>query len=261
MISKYAISIIEEMKDKGYDLTPQEIIRLNALGLKVDRGLDDNPLYLSRRCAFLAGLILREPTIGHSIYAAKCFKLLDVGDLVTRTCLYGWLLALDRVPDADPTVDGLRAVLSSHVAQHYKDIGFPQLKMAVDFCLYGYDSIALEEPVRTDENGKPLEDALEETADDEAIHDAQCFEVGIIHEAMALGLGITLEDALKLSRAQMMAIIDRAMLNQRAAVSGERLAQYRHNLRNKFIIDFQNTVDAIARRHDELKKLKEANAS
>lgn len=247
MISDYAISTIEELQRAGYFPTPADIIRLNALGLKIEKCLDDNPLYLDRRCAFVGDCVLREPTIGHNIRAVEAFRYLDPSDTVTRICLYSWLLATDDPPEIlrtyAPRGEALRVALSDHVDAHFKGVTFRQLKMAVEFCLYGYDSAALERPATIDESG----DELPRTADDDARADAWNFDVGILHEAQALALGLSLADAKSLTQGQLLAVIDRAILNQQSRTARGADA-FRKSVRNKYITRFEATVDEIKAR-------------
>lgn len=246
MISRYATETIEELEKEGLRLTPADIIRLNALGLKIDRGFDDNPLYTAPRCAFISDVVLREPTIGHSLFAAECFRFCDVDESVTRTCLYAWLLTLDAPPSAHPTVHGIRETISHFIEAHYKRVTFSRLSMAVDFCLYGYDSTALERAVKVSDDGEQLDP----TADDDALSDAWSFDIGLIHEAQALGLGISLRDARSMTRAHLNAVMNRA-IQQRYAFADPKdgSRNLKRTLKNKWIAEFEATVDSIRARH------------
>lgn len=246
MISQYAISEIDDLVKEGLQPSPADIIRLNALGLKIDHGLDDNPLYIMRRVAFVADVRIAEPTIAHSIYFAELMRFCATEDLVTRTCLWAWLLSLDEPPVSAPGPSGVKAVVSDFIDTHFKRTTFAQLAMAVNFCLYGYDSAALERPARP-EIGDPSAD--QPTADDDAVADAWSFEIGLIHEAEILGLGISLADARKHTRAQLHAIVHRALQQQcRAARGAEGSEGYKRGMKNKYIAEFTATLDEIRSR-------------
>ena len=243
MISQYAIAEIDDLIREGLRPTPADIIRLNALGLKVDHGVDDNPLYLAPRVAFVADVRLREPTIAHQLYFAELMRFSDTHDAVTRICLYAWLLSFDEPPAAAPTPAGVRTVVSDFIERHFRRVTFAQLEMAVNFCLYGFDSAALERPTRPqlDTDDVP-------TADDDALADAWSFEIGLIHEAEVLVLGITLADARRHTRAQLHAIVHRA-LQQRYRLAAPKGGEvYKGAIKNKYLAEFTATLDEIRAR-------------
>ena len=68
MISTIAIADIKATISSGVKLTPEEIIRLNALGLKYDYAQSGAELRIMPRLAWLGDVAFREPTIGHEIW-------------------------------------------------------------------------------------------------------------------------------------------------------------------------------------------------
>lgn len=56
MISKMAMEDIDSLAAEGINLTPQEIIRLNAFGLKVEKGTDAAEQFALPRVALLGEL-------------------------------------------------------------------------------------------------------------------------------------------------------------------------------------------------------------
>lgn len=68
MVSKMAISDIEALKEDGIELTPQEIIRLNAFGLKVERNTESSEYSVPPRVSILGDVAFHEPTIGSEIW-------------------------------------------------------------------------------------------------------------------------------------------------------------------------------------------------
>lgn len=63
MTSKLAKSQIELWRKEGLEPTFDDIIRLNDLGLRVERGSDMFSFSAVPRMAFLGDRILREPTV------------------------------------------------------------------------------------------------------------------------------------------------------------------------------------------------------
>lgn len=63
MLSKMAKSDLDALRQGGHHPTDEDIIRLNDLALKIERGKDTTPANMPR-IAFAGNIILHEPTIG-----------------------------------------------------------------------------------------------------------------------------------------------------------------------------------------------------
>lgn len=63
MISQLALGDIEEMASQGIVLTPEEVVRLNAFGLRVESAKNPDAVVNAPRCVELGGRIFREPTV------------------------------------------------------------------------------------------------------------------------------------------------------------------------------------------------------
>ena len=68
MVSKMAKDDIDSLRDEGLDLTVDEIVRINAFGLRVERGAESAELYNLPRAAILGDVVFHEPTIGSDIW-------------------------------------------------------------------------------------------------------------------------------------------------------------------------------------------------
>ena len=242
MISQYALDEIDELIKEGLQPTPADIIRLNALGLKVDHGVDDNPLYTRRRAACLGGVWLREPTIAHHLFIADCRAILPDGGRVGNAILRAWVLSL-AAPPAQPPAD-ISGILDSFIKNRLMSVTLDQIEAAVEFCLYGYDSTSLEFPARTQQPG----DRPRDTADETAADDAFSFEIGLVHRCEAIGLGISLADALKHTRAQLHAIYNRAIEKRTELAAQEIHGEFVHERKNRWLSEFTATCDEIAAR-------------
>ena len=95
MISKMAMEDIDSLADEGIKLTPQEIIRLNAFGLKVERATDAAERYALPRVAMLGKLTLRQPTIGSEIFLQKAAAAYDFASVDTWITLRILSLSMD----------------------------------------------------------------------------------------------------------------------------------------------------------------------
>lgn len=63
MLSKMAKNDLMSLREQGYQPTDEEIIKLNDLALKIERGKETTPANMPR-IAFAGNIILHEPTIG-----------------------------------------------------------------------------------------------------------------------------------------------------------------------------------------------------
>ena len=68
MTSAMARDDIEALKDDGIDLSVDEIVRINAFGLRAERGAESAELYNLPRTAILGDVVFHEPTIGSDIW-------------------------------------------------------------------------------------------------------------------------------------------------------------------------------------------------
>lgn len=95
MISKMAIEDIDSLAEEGIKLTPREIVRLNAYGLKVERSTDAAERYALPRVAMLGKLTLRQPTIGSEIFLQKAAAVFDFDSVDTWLTLRVLSLSID----------------------------------------------------------------------------------------------------------------------------------------------------------------------
>lgn len=247
MISNFAIAEIEKMQQDGLAPTPADIVRLNAIGLKISHD-PSSMLYQTRRTARLGDVVLQEPTIGHKLYLTEISRMTDTEDLATMTIVRAWVASFDV--DALPPVlsaNALVRAVSEFMERHFRRITFTRLAMAVNFVYYGYSSDTLEFPVTA-----PIEDAGEtgadeKTADEIAEDDAYSFEVGVIHEAEAIGLGISLADARRHTPSELLAIVSRAV-EQRYSFGPHGPRPVLEHRRDKYTEQFYDTLNSIRER-------------
>lgn len=254
MISQFAIAEIEKMQDEGLKPTPADIIRLNAIGLKVDHSAGEVPFYLSRRTATVEGVVLQEPTIGHVLYyqSLKDYGF-DLADETTATICHAWVCSfdVDRLPPV-VSAEFVHRAICAFVETYFRRVTFARLKMAVCYVLYGYDSAALEFPAPVEEK-----DDTDRTADDAATDDAWDFAIGIVHHAESLGLGISLADARRHTVAEFSAICTDAVERQhRLAFGSEAVARAVKNDAEK---QFYATLIEIRTRLENEREKEEAN--
>lgn len=139
MTSKLAKSTIEKWWSEGLQPSVEDIIKLNALGLQVEKGSESYNFAACPRVAFLGDWTLFEPTVGKRIWIDTARQLLKE-DYLTQLYFTAWVL---NCPDSElPNVENSKAIINEvkEFAQTVL-VGFTetQIYMAVDYVLNGND--------------------------------------------------------------------------------------------------------------------------
>lgn len=183
MISKMAIGDIEALQDDGIKLTPEEIIRLNAFGLKVERNSDSAEYFVLPRVSMLGDVVFHEPTIGSEIWLAQAGKMFDMEDSQTYIQLRAYSLGVPTKELPDPFD---KEVVKEKVAAFFKDkLGdytIWQVNNALEYAVFGNNPAAAEK--RADKAIKK-----ENAENDENDEDNYCYEVGLLRQGIIYGFG------------------------------------------------------------------------
>lgn len=155
MTSKLAIEDIEALIDEGCVVHPSDTIRLNALGLKMEK-LPDFRLAAMPRVAVIGDIVLRQPTIEQDIFIDDATEVLS-NDPATKLALETYVLA-----HPDETFEKLRHPFCFALkckAWMKRKLGkqlATEVRRAVDFCLYGADPRTGERPVYMSDKDEKL---------------------------------------------------------------------------------------------------------
>ncbi len=181
MVSKMAMEDIESLHEQGIDLTPQEIIRLNAFGLKVERATDSVEHFALPRVAILGNIVLREPTVGSEIWMHKAGQVFDMTHVDTWTTLRVYSLSKDQAELPDPFDKKKMSDEIQSLVMLLKPYTFNQMITALNYAVQG------DLPWNGEDRGKKktCEDEDGEELDDEN----SCVEVGMLNNGMVLRLG------------------------------------------------------------------------
>ena len=148
-----------QMTAQGVKFTPEDIVLLNALAVKVR--LSQNAArtthlprlaFLPKRRSFLSFIIhrssfivLREPTIAHEMWLEQAQRYITIDCDRTFDLLYGYALAhpAEKLPDVFDPKRLIRKVFT-WCARHLAHLTREQLSAAVDYVLFGADWTAGE---------------------------------------------------------------------------------------------------------------------
>ena len=90
MLSKMAKNDLMSLREQGYQPTDEEIIKLNDLALKIERGKETTPSNMPR-IAVVGNVVLHEPTIGSIQWWENFGKNSSYGDEM-KMMVYYWTL-------------------------------------------------------------------------------------------------------------------------------------------------------------------------
>ena len=136
------------MEADGVKLSASDIIRLNAIGLKLER----NPyaaesLFYLPRIAYLGDVVLRQPTMGHEIWLDDVARTVDMADPMTNLAITAYACSVAN-PDDLPPADSRLKITSAMVAFRWKVRKFTvaQILAATKYVCEGNDDTAQEYP-------------------------------------------------------------------------------------------------------------------
>lgn len=233
MISEMAMEDIEDLASHGTVLTPREIVRLNALGVKAEHNSDSYSFYALPRCVFLGDdVVLREPTVGHEIWYDMISRRFNIDDELTDFCLRAFMMSMDS--DKLPQWDNIKQVtttLQDFIKNKLKRYTLRQLICCVDYCINGNDPSNLEYPfVRQQED---------QTEEDEDLDIS--IAVGAVRDLQMVGLGIPLKDIYTMTRSTIQHIVQ----NKYA----EKGIDVEKKIKDKAIGDYYSTLNEIKKQH------------
>lgn len=200
MVSDLFLKDYRQLSAQGVRFTPADIIRLNALAVRVR--LSANPLSAAhvRRAVIFGGMAFREPTLGHEMWIERVGSFIDMAIDRNFRVVYAYALTreLSELPDpykaercVKAVFDFARKNLAAMTSAHLADI--------LDYVLFGADWKACEMPppkAKTDAEGECSE--------------THSPALGVFIGAAARGIGLSLDDAKCLTASEVLEATMRA---------------------------------------------------
>ena len=206
-----------QMTAQGVKFTPEDIVLLNALAVKVR--LSQNAArtthlprlaFLPKRRSFLSFIIhrssfivLREPTIAHEMWIEQATRHIKMDSDRAFDLLHGYALAhpAEKLVSADDPKRLIRKVFI-WCARHLAHLTREQLSAAVDYCLFGADWKACERG--PSKNGEAVFRPL-------LNEERPSATIGLLTEARAIRLPISLDDAKRITASELDEAITRCL--------------------------------------------------
>lgn len=201
MVSDLFMKDWRAMAAAGVDFTPADIVRLNALALKVKLAKDPISAVSLPRACFIGDVVLREPTLGHEMWVERVSAYIDLAANRNFQIVYAYALSRDWKDLPDPArAKRVVAKVFSFAKRRLLCLTAGQLGDAVDYVIFGADWKAGEiAPAR--ENGASRRGAPS--------------ALGVWVGAVAKRIPLSLDDAKRLTASQILEITVRAEVADR----------------------------------------------
>lgn len=152
MLSKMAESDIEALISEGCVVHPSDVVRLNALALKIEKRPDFRLATLPR-VALCGEVLFQQPTIAQDIFLDNVSEIF-ASNAGTVLALEAYVLAHpEKKFDNPPTFPRLFALKCIRwIRKHLKNETVDKVRHAIDYCKFGMNPMDGEYPVyMTDE--------------------------------------------------------------------------------------------------------------
>ena len=197
-----------QLTAQGVKFTPEDIVRLNALAVKVSLSRNAASNAHLPRAAFLPRLgwwrgeiVLREPTVAHDLWLEQVSTYVDVYDERNFYFVHAYALSrpAENLPDAFRARRVIRKVFT-YAAKRLALYTSDQLSAAVDYVLFGADW-------KTGEHGPEPSTKHQAPSTN---NQAPSTVLGLIAESRAIRLPITLAEARQMTASELAETIIRA---------------------------------------------------
>ena len=202
MIADFVIDDIEQLeRETGRRVPPRDVIRLNAVGLKVKAAQNKNATsclgYLPRVAQIAPGLFFRQPAIGHEIWMEK-IEQIAAEDFETVLAIRAFALSRAPADLPDPfAVDAVKAAIEEFAVQ-YRDFTRDQILAALDYVVCGANPCRGEIPSLDADD--PAAERLPDGTEGEDWK--ECVAVGSLHDAQAVLWGVSQKELESMTRQQ-----------------------------------------------------------
>jgi len=236
MTSEMAVEDMEDLAGQGIVLTPREMVKLNALGVKAEHNSDSYSFYALPRCVFLGdSVVLREPSIGHEIWYDMVSRAFNIDDPTTEFCLRAYMMSMecDELPKWD-SIKKLTETLQDFIRTKLSKYTLRQLMNVVDYCQNGNNALSGEEPYSPSKED-------DETENDCEVDENTSITVGVVRECQSLSLGIPLKDIYSMTKSAVQSVIQR--------VYREKGIDVDKTIRDRAIGEYYVTLEHIKKNH------------
>lgn len=239
MVSPTAIADIKAAISSGVVFTPEEIIRLNALGLRYDYTKSGAEMRIMPRLAWLGDVAFREPTIGHEIWMYESSDVFNLEDGETRIKVRAFCLATDplKLPSFSLGREKIESAVKEFCEQRISQYTLGQVATALVFAEYGDTQVAREYP-----EARPLTKKQKKQVHQDGDY---CYEVGLLRNGILLKIGSP--DELKgMTVSELETLVEETMkIDKRFGYD------YSQDLVSRAFANYKRTYEAILTEHSK----------
>ena len=200
MVSQMAMEDIEALREEGIEVTPEEIIRLNAFGLKVERNNDSSEFYVMPRVSMLGDVTFYEPTIGSEMWLNRVSKTFDLDDADTFMQLRAYSLSVPQEQLVSPSdKELLKRTVCDFVNQSLSKYTVQQVQNAISYVIFGNDHSKRER--------RPESSVKKEAEKDVPEDENFCYEVGLLRQGLICKIG-SVEELKKMTTLELQMLIE-----------------------------------------------------
>ena len=145
MVSQMAKDTVAKWEKEGLRPSFDDIVRLNALGLRVERGPNSADFAALPRVAFLGDLVLVEQSVRRWMWIDAARQIVQDADLI----IFAYALAVNE-PVKLTSRSKLEKALDEFRKENLLDFSATQISAAVDYALTGGDPEDGESPEPTE---------------------------------------------------------------------------------------------------------------
>lgn len=177
MVSDTAKLDVEDLLEKGLRPTFEDIIRLNALALKVERARSGFALNVLPRVSFLGSVAFREPTVGAEIWFDSASRLFAIDDPETFILLRALALCRPQEELPDPVDEKAMVAAVQDMRASLAFATIRQISAAIGYVVHGFRPESCEPA-----EAMKSESVVEHSPD-------TSYAVGLLYQGMTLRLG------------------------------------------------------------------------
>lgn len=207
MTSELAKADIEGMIEEGLKPTIEDIIRLNALALKLEgarkRCAADSTEYLPRVAAISETVSFRQPTIGHEIWMDKVERFIEKGDFQSLLAVKAFALSRPLKDLPDPDVKSTLAEAVQTFCDSLQEFTRDQILAAIEYVIFGSSPLVGEYATT---KARPLEECDGFEGEDWK----HSLAAGVLHEGQVALWGASVAELEQMTRRQLEDMILRA---------------------------------------------------
>lgn len=200
MVSQLAIDDIKGLMEEGFVVQPEDVIRLNALGLKITED-PECEMSLLPRVASIEGVQFRQPSVAKDIFLDECYRLLCRDDS-TMLGYEAYVLSHDVQEDELKHPVKFAFKVGYWMKKTFKKTTANELRRVVDYCLYGIDETTGEFPVMMIDEGAD--------SDEDKVGGDKSW--ALYNYLKSASVGIDTVSALRATSPQLSAMIERAYI-------------------------------------------------